>query len=276
MARRRTWPGSGSAARIAKKDKASISLTPGQAIDLRASDVDYLPLSAGIAILGCSFTGRSMATVRDQEGLTYDIGAGLSGLSLMEGGFVVKLRPAPAGQGHRQHPPRAGRLMETGRYPGGTDARKDGMLGRRQVAMQTTGQMAAMLAHTVLQDQPLSDLTPTPSVSVRCRGTDRRRHPQIPGPRQDDIDASGDVCEEVAVLRIAPPCRPSFGGVVAIAYAWTGRRARCQPRPRNNRRGFAAPLCENRSHRSLPSTQRGSHDHPHHDRIHRARSRSHR
>ncbi|PEH65506.1 hypothetical protein CRM91_24480 [Burkholderia ambifaria] len=47
-------------------------------------------------------------------------------------------------------------------------------------------------------------------------------------------------------------------------------------RSRNNRRGFAALPCENRSHRSLPSTQRASHDHPHHDRIHRARGRSHR
>ncbi|WP_175819729.1 pitrilysin family protein [Burkholderia sp. BCC0419] len=146
--------------RIAMKDKASISVALGQAIDLRASDVDYLPLSAGIAVLGSGFTGRLMATVRDQEGLTYGIGAGLSGLSLMQGGFVVNTSFAPPllDKGIAS----ARRVLDAWWKQGITqaelDARKDGMIGRQRVAMETTGQMAAMLAQTVLQDQPLSDL----------------------------------------------------------------------------------------------------------------------
>lgn len=150
--------------RIAMKDKASVSVALGQAIDLRASDVDYLPLSAGIAVLGSGFTGRLMATVRDQEGLTYGIGAGLSGLSLMEGGFVVNTNFAPAllDKGIASTRRVLDAWWKQGITQAELNARKDGMIGRQQVAMETTGQMAAMLAQTVLQDQPLSDLDTYP------------------------------------------------------------------------------------------------------------------
>ena len=50
----------------------------GQATGLRYRDPDALPLRVGTAVLGHGFTGRLMGTVRDREGLTYGIGAGLS------------------------------------------------------------------------------------------------------------------------------------------------------------------------------------------------------
>ncbi|WP_431822194.1 M16 family metallopeptidase [Burkholderia sp. F1] len=150
--------------RIAMKDKASISVAFGQAIDLRANDADYLPLSAAIDVLGSGFTGRLMATVRDKEGLTYGIGASLSGLSLMDGGFVINTNFAPPLLDKGVASTR--RVLDAWWKQGITqaelDARKDGMIGRRQVAMETTGQMAHMLTQTVLQDQPLSDLDTYP------------------------------------------------------------------------------------------------------------------
>lgn len=146
--------------RIAMKDKASISVMLGQAIDLRANDADYLPLSAAVNILGNGFTGRLMAGVRDKEGLTYGIRASLSGLSQMNGGFFIASSFAPPLLDKGIASTR--RILDVWWKQGITqaelDARKDGMIGRHQVAMETTGQMAAMIAQTVLQDRPLSDL----------------------------------------------------------------------------------------------------------------------
>ena len=53
----------------------------GQSDGLRYRDPDALALRVGSAVLGAGFTGRLMSTVRDQEGLTYGIGAGISGTS---------------------------------------------------------------------------------------------------------------------------------------------------------------------------------------------------
>ncbi|MCA3884820.1 MAG: insulinase family protein [Burkholderia sp.] len=145
-------------------DKESVSVMLGQAIDLRANDADYLPLSAAVNILGNGFTGRLMAGVRDKEGLTYGIRAGLSGLSLMDGGFVITSSFAPPLLDKGVASTR--RILDAWWKQGVTqtelDARKDGMIGRHQVAMETTGQMAAMIAQTVLQDRPLSDLDTYP------------------------------------------------------------------------------------------------------------------
>ncbi|MCA3782880.1 MAG: insulinase family protein [Burkholderia sp.] len=150
--------------RIAMGDKESVSVMLGQAIDLRANDADYLPLSAAVNILGNGFTGRLMAGVRDKEGLTYGIRAGLSGLSLMDGGFVITSSFAPPLLDKGVASTR--RILDAWWKQGVTqtelDARKDGMIGRHQVAMETTGQMAAMIAQTVLQDRPLSDLDTYP------------------------------------------------------------------------------------------------------------------
>ncbi|WP_176047873.1 pitrilysin family protein [Burkholderia sp. BCC1644] len=150
--------------RIAMKDKASVSVMLGQAIDLRANDADYLPLSAAVNVLGNGFTGRLMASVRDKEGLTYGIRASLSGLSLMDGGFVITSSFAPPLLDKGVASTR--RILDAWWKQGVTqaelDARKDGMIGRHQVSMETTGQMAAMIAQTVLQDRPLSDLDTYP------------------------------------------------------------------------------------------------------------------
>ena len=56
-------------------DKPSVSVILGQATGLRYRDPDSLALRIGTAILGRGFTGRLMGTVRDKEGLTYNIGA---------------------------------------------------------------------------------------------------------------------------------------------------------------------------------------------------------
>jgi zinc protease len=77
-------------------DKPSVTMLLGQATGLRYSDPDTLALRVGTAILGHGFTGRLMGTVRDKEGLTYNIGASVGDDSIVDGMFEISASFAPA------------------------------------------------------------------------------------------------------------------------------------------------------------------------------------
>ncbi len=77
-------------------DKPSVTMLLGQATGLRYSDPDTLALRVGTAILGRGFTGRLMGTVRDKEGLTYNIGASMADDSIVDGLWQISASFAPA------------------------------------------------------------------------------------------------------------------------------------------------------------------------------------
>lgn len=77
-------------------DKTSVTVLIGQPTGLRYSDADTLPLSLGTRIFGSGFTGRLMSNVRDKEGLTYGIGAGLSDDTYADGVWQIYATFAPA------------------------------------------------------------------------------------------------------------------------------------------------------------------------------------
>jgi zinc protease len=76
-------------------DKPSVTMLLGQATGLRYSDPDTLALRMGTAILGRGFTGRLMGTVRDKEGLTYNIGASVADDTIVDGVWEVSASFAP-------------------------------------------------------------------------------------------------------------------------------------------------------------------------------------
>jgi zinc protease len=78
------------------RDKPSVSLILGQATGLKYKDPDALALRMGTAIFGHGFTGRLMGTVRDKEGLTYNIGAGVSEDTIVDGAWDISASFAPA------------------------------------------------------------------------------------------------------------------------------------------------------------------------------------
>ncbi|MFO1408377.1 MAG: pitrilysin family protein [Steroidobacteraceae bacterium] len=80
---------------IEMPDKTSVSVLIGQPTRLRYADADTLPLSVGTRILGSGFTGRLMSTVRDKEGLTYGVGAGIGDDTYADGYFEVYATFAP-------------------------------------------------------------------------------------------------------------------------------------------------------------------------------------
>jgi zinc protease len=77
-------------------DKPSVTMILGQPSGLRYSDPDALALRVGTAVLGRGFTGRLMATVRDKEGLTYNIGASMGDDNMVDGVWQISASFAPA------------------------------------------------------------------------------------------------------------------------------------------------------------------------------------
>ena len=69
------------------KDKTSSDIYIAQSINVTDDNPIYLELMMGIYILGGNFSARLMQTVRDQQGLTYGIGSGISGCSYGINGY---------------------------------------------------------------------------------------------------------------------------------------------------------------------------------------------
>jgi zinc protease len=131
-------------------DKPSVTMLLGQASGLRYNDPDNLALRVGTAILGRGFTGRLMSTVRDKEGLTYNIGASMGDDSIVDGVWEVNASFAPAllGKGVESTRREVAKWWKEGVTEQELAARKQGVTGTYFVGLSTT----AGLAETILVD----------------------------------------------------------------------------------------------------------------------------
>jgi zinc protease len=128
-------------------DKPSVSVLFGQASGLRYSDPDNLPLRVGTAILGHGFTGRLMSTVRDKEGLTYNIGASMSDDSIVDGVWEVSASFAPAllSKGVESTRREIAKWWKDGVTEQELASRKQGVIGGYFVSLSTTLGLAETL-----------------------------------------------------------------------------------------------------------------------------------
>ena len=69
-------------------DRRNLDVYLGHAVDLRRDSPDFLAAYAGVYALGGNFSGRLMQAVRDEQGLTYGVGASLGGPSVEHDGHV--------------------------------------------------------------------------------------------------------------------------------------------------------------------------------------------
>lgn len=67
-------------------EKPSAELFIGQYTGLKRADADYIPFYIANYTLGAGFAGRLMQTVRDNDGLTYNISSGMGG-NIATGGY---------------------------------------------------------------------------------------------------------------------------------------------------------------------------------------------
>jgi zinc protease len=80
---------------VSMDDKPSVSVVWGQRTHLPYRHPDALPLRVGTSIFGSGFTGRLMAQIRDREGLTYGIGAGITNDTFNDGDWRITGTFAP-------------------------------------------------------------------------------------------------------------------------------------------------------------------------------------
>src|SRR5690606_2156938 len=128
---------------VSVADKASVSIMLGQATGLRYQDKDRHALAVGTAILGSGFTGRLMNTVRDKEGLTYGIGAGMSGDTYVDGAWYITATFAPEllERGIASTRRELQKWWRDGVSAEELEHRKTNLVGSFQVALATTGGM---------------------------------------------------------------------------------------------------------------------------------------
>ena len=138
-------------------DKTSVSVVLGQATRLRFSDPDSLALRLGTRIFGSGFAGRLMANVRDKEGLTYGIGAFLSGDSFADGDWRIQAAFAPALLDKGLASTR--RQLDAWHADGITDAElkraKSELAGTYQVGLATSAGMAGTILVMLNRGMPL-------------------------------------------------------------------------------------------------------------------------
>ena len=162
--------------------KTSTILVIGQGTGLRYKDPDTLALAVGTAVLGSGFTGRLMHVVRDKEGLTYHIEAGVSNNTFTDGSwqalgtFAPELldRGTASMQRELQHWWADGVTGEE------LAARKTNLIGTYQVGLADTSGMARTLLSTVLRGRDVTWLDQYPkavdTVTLRQVNTAIKEH----------------------------------------------------------------------------------------------------
>lgn len=144
--------------------KPSVTVMLGQATGLKYRDPDALPLRVGTAVFGHGFTGRLMGTVRDKEGLTYNIGAGMTDDSIADGDWEISASFAPALLDKGIASTR--RELDKWWSDGITDAeladRKQGMVGGYRVGLSTTGGVASAILTAIQRGYDVSWLDQYP------------------------------------------------------------------------------------------------------------------
>jgi predicted Zn-dependent peptidase len=148
-------------------DRDNLDVRMGHAVALRRDDPDYLPLYAAVHALGGNFSSRLMQTVRDEQGLTYGIGAALSGLSVEHEGHVrvsISLSAQNLERGIEAARKQVqgfvdGRLAEEE-----LDRTRTTLAGQHVVSLATTSGMAARLLVNAERGFPVSYLDAYPEL----------------------------------------------------------------------------------------------------------------
>ncbi len=139
-------------------DKTNVSVAWGMATGLKYSDPDTLALRVGSEVLGGGFTARLMGTVRDKEGLTYGIGAGLSGDDVWDGAWRIRASFAPEllDKGIASTRRELLKWWKDGITAEELAARKSDMAGSYKVGLSTTYGMAGAILDALRRGYDLS------------------------------------------------------------------------------------------------------------------------
>lgn len=125
-------------------EKPSAELYIGQYTGLKRTDADYIPFYIANYTLGAGFAGRLMQTVRDNDGLTYNISSGLGG-NIQTGGFWfvnASFNPNLFQKGLDATMVQVDKWVKNGITATELENKKTNLIGSFKVGMSTTNGMA--------------------------------------------------------------------------------------------------------------------------------------
>jgi zinc protease len=146
------------------KDKTSVSVRLGQSLGLRYEDPDSLALRVASSILGSDFTSRLMSTVRDEEGLTYGIGANITGDTFVNGSWAItaSFSPQLLDQGVISTRRELDKWWQSGVTAAELEARKTNLVGSFQANLESSDGMAGAILQALERGKPLTWLDDYP------------------------------------------------------------------------------------------------------------------
>ncbi|SFD94523.1 M16 family metallopeptidase [Flavobacterium phragmitis] len=125
-------------------EKPSAELFIGQFTGLKRADADYIPFFIGNYTLGAGFAGRLMQTVRDNDGLTYNISSGIGG-NIETGGYWfvnASFNPNLFQKGFDATMVQVDKWVKEGITAAELENKKTNLIGSFKVGMSTTNGMA--------------------------------------------------------------------------------------------------------------------------------------
>lgn len=147
--------------RISIPGKASIDVYIGMSLPFTYDDPEYRPLLILADLLGGSFSGHLMETIRERDGLTYGVYAGMRGISKRKDGYFrvwSMFAPELYEKGIAAIQAETNKFLARGITEKGIASKKEELEGSYLIGLSTTGGLAAAL-HTIgTRHQPLSQL----------------------------------------------------------------------------------------------------------------------
>jgi len=148
------------------KDKQSVDVRMGHIMALDEHHPDFLPLKLAIDALGGSFSARLMRTVRDEDGLTYNVGSAMEACVPGHHGhwFVYgSFSPALLDKGIASINKQLKLWVKEGVSQTELDERKNGMIGKYTVVgLSSASGLAMRMAQNMNQGYDLEHLYQLP------------------------------------------------------------------------------------------------------------------
>jgi zinc protease len=138
--------------KVVMPGKTSVTLMIGQPSTLKYTDPDYLALNMATSVLGSGFfSARLLDVIRNQEGLTYGIGASLGGDTYTDGSWAITGTFAPEllDKGVASTTRELNRFVSQGVTAEELANFKMTLTGSYKVALSTTNGLAASLLNAL-------------------------------------------------------------------------------------------------------------------------------
>jgi zinc protease len=151
---------------VTMPEKTSVDLTMGFVIGINREHSDYLPLSLASYILGGNFSARLMSTVRDEQGLTYGIGSGISGAMNRKDGYWIThgtFAPELVAKGRAATLAQIEKWIKKGVTEDELEVKKNTLNGSYKVGLATTSGMAAAILDILERGKEISCIDDYPN-----------------------------------------------------------------------------------------------------------------